>query len=132
MNTHGVQGRNISLDFHQEHLNRLIKTAIKSLGPNRQDSAIIRCGKALGTISKVLHQFDKDNDIAAASGAHSCPSQEKEVVKIVTELLKESVLTEISGRKFTCFPNPKNLLHAQHFSNIFTYVIEHLTAIHSP
>ena len=94
-------------------------TFIKSISTgcyqeNRQDSGIIQ---AFGTISQVLHQFDKDDNVAAASGAHSRPSQEKEVVKIVTELLKECILTEISRCKIDLFPQ-KNLLHAQHFSNI--------------
>ena len=111
-NTHSVQGKNIPLDNQQEHLNRLCKNAIKSLGHKRQESAVVRCGKALGTASNMLSQFDKDSSVASASGAHSCPSQDKELVKIVSELQHEGVLTESPGRKYSCFPNPKNLLHA--------------------
>ena len=36
INTAGVRGRNIPLDLHQEHLNRLCKDCVKGLGSNRQ------------------------------------------------------------------------------------------------
>ena len=35
LNVHGQCGRNISCDLHMEHLNRVVKTAIKGLGTNK-------------------------------------------------------------------------------------------------
>ena len=35
INTHGKKGKNISMDLHMEHLNRLCKTAINGLGSNK-------------------------------------------------------------------------------------------------
>ena len=47
INNHGIPGRNISMDLHMEHLNRLCKTAIEGLGANKSQKAIIRVGKQL-------------------------------------------------------------------------------------
>lgn len=133
VNTRGVQGRNIPMDFHQEHLNRLCKTIIHSLGPNRGDEAVIRCGKALGTVNNVLSQFDEDNDVAVPSGAHSCPSYAKEMCTLIKELKHTNILTEApAGRKHSSFPKPRSILHAQPSGKVLTYVLEHLqkTCIH--
>lgn len=132
VNTHGVPGRNIPMDFHQEHLNRLCKTTIHSLGPNRKDEAVIRCGKALGTVHNVLNQFDKDNAVAVPSGAHSHPSYQKELCTLIKGIKQNNILVEIPGRMHSSFPKPRSILHAQPYQNIKTYVLEHLqsNAIH--
>ena len=59
VNTQGVVGRNIPLDLHLEHLNRLCKTTIAHLGVNKTEDAIVRCSKALGTVHSVLDMFNK-------------------------------------------------------------------------
>lgn len=126
-NTHGVRGRNIPLDLHLEHLNRLCKNSIHGLGPNRKDEAIVRCGRALGTIHGVLNTFDVDNNIVLASGAHSCPSYKKELQTIVDELIRSRALAESStARKHDSFSKPTNVLHAQPIRSIVTWLVEHL------
>ena len=57
--------------LHQEHLNRLLKGMIKNFGANKKDEAIVCSSKALGTLHKMLCQFDKENHIQAPSGACS-------------------------------------------------------------
>jgi hypothetical protein len=126
VNTRGVQGHNIPIDLHQEHLNRLCKTTTSSLGPNRKEETVIRCGKALGTVHNVLTQFDKDNSVAVPSGAHSCPSYAKELFAIVKQLNDTDVLTEHPDRRHSSFPNPKNIMHAKPPQVTLTYVSEHL------
>ena len=74
MNTQGVQGKNIPLDLHLEHLNRICKTIIEHLGANKTDDVIVRCGKALGTMYRLLEKVDKDNSVSDVSGAHLKPS----------------------------------------------------------
>ena len=46
MNVHGLPGRNISSDLHQEHLNRVCKDAVRGLGTNQTEKSIGRVGKA--------------------------------------------------------------------------------------
>ena len=59
VNVHGTVGHNISCDLHMKHLNREIKTAIKCLGANKSQKAIIRTGKAIGVLSDCLGEFDE-------------------------------------------------------------------------
>ena len=76
-------------DLHMEHLNRLCKEAIKVLGPNKTfDAAITRVGKALGTISPALDNFDKEHDLAFKSHEHKRANFNKDLHTIVTELCK--------------------------------------------
>lgn len=42
VNTEGVQGKNIPLDLHQEHLNRICKTCIEGLAASKREEAIVR------------------------------------------------------------------------------------------
>ena len=58
INTHGYRGKNISADLHMEHLNRLAKDALLSLGSNIQDEAVERIGKCLRQTMKVLKIYD--------------------------------------------------------------------------
>lgn len=54
INVHGLRGHNISCDLHIEHLNRLAKSAIKCLGANKSQKAIVRVGKSIGTLEGTL------------------------------------------------------------------------------
>lgn len=49
INVHGLPGRNIPNDLHNEHLNRACKTPLKNLGPNKTAQCITRIGRAIGT-----------------------------------------------------------------------------------
>ena len=44
VNVHGRPGRNIPVDLHMEHLNRLANDAIKNLGSNKTVGAVARVG----------------------------------------------------------------------------------------
>ena len=78
ISTHASAGHNIPEDLHQEHLNKIIKDAIRGLGANKTEAAIVYAGKALGTLEPVLRQFDAENKIKNPSGAHKPPSAEKD------------------------------------------------------
>ena len=54
VNVHGLPGRNIPLDLHGEHLNRLAMDAIRNLRANKSEEAIKRVGRSIGTLSPVL------------------------------------------------------------------------------
>lgn len=45
INTRGVPGSNIPPDLHQEHLNRLVKDAVRGLHSNKSEKAITKVGK---------------------------------------------------------------------------------------
>ena len=45
MNTRGGSGKNVPVDLHNEHLNRLVKTAAAHIGAIVSTTAILQCGK---------------------------------------------------------------------------------------
>ena len=61
---------------------------IKNFGANKKDEAIVRSSKALGTLHKMLCQFDKENHIQAPSGAHRKASYKNELNSIIKEIKK--------------------------------------------
>jgi len=126
VNTKGVRGRNIPLDLHQEHLNRVCKDCVKGLHSNKTKDAIVRCGKALGTLNDLLINFDQSNHVASASGAHNSPSYEQDLKIIVEELLQTKVFDAVPNRRHKSFKNPRNILHAKTTDEVVDWVIEHL------
>lgn len=97
VNTRGVRGRNIPLDLHQEHLNRLCKDCVKGLGSNKTKPVIVRCSKALGTLNELLENFDEDSCVARPSGAHHVPSYKEDLHMIVQELQQNKIFDNIPG-----------------------------------
>ena len=86
INVHGRPGKNITADLQMEHLNRLVKQSIKTLGPNKTEKAITRIGRAIRTIDPVLQVFDQENSVQKPSGAHHIAGYERDRNIIVSEL----------------------------------------------
>ena len=130
INVHGRPGKNIPADLQMEHLNRLVKQSIKTLGPNKTEKAITRIGRAIGTVAPVLQVFDQENSVAKPSGAHHIAGYERDRNIIVSELIKSKVFTTIPGRMHSAFPNPRNILHAKEKRDVLTWMIERLSKCH--
>ena len=107
INTHGLLGHNTSCDLHMEHLNREAKTAIDGLGANKSQKAIQRTGKAIGTLTSTLNKFDATNNVPQVSGHHSVRSSEKDLCRVINELVKSEVFDTKPGRTHKSFPNMK-------------------------
>lgn len=104
INTHGYSGKNISADLHMEHLNRLAKDALLSLGSNIQDEAVERIGKCLRQTMKVLKIYDYENGIKEPSASHSKRSYKKDMQKLIQQLMDSSnVFQKIHGRAHSNF-----------------------------
>ena len=73
--------------LHQEHLNRVVKDFIRGLGANKTEDAIMRIGKALGTLFPVIENFDEENNVYNPAGAHKPPSSSKDRDLIIENLL---------------------------------------------
>ncbi len=111
INVHGNQGKNIPSDLYMEHLNRVVKDCIKSLGSNQTGRTIVKVSRALGNLVTILNKFDSVNKVAEVSGIHKCKSMEKDIEIIVNELKKYQVFKQISSRRHIRFPHPHNILH---------------------
>ena len=96
VNVHGLPGKNIAADLHMEHLNRI---AIKGLGTNKTEKAVMRVGRTISTIPPLLTNFDEENCIATPSGVHHAPGSEKDRNIVVSEHRKAKVFTLTTGQK---------------------------------
>ena len=109
VSTHSLPGRNIPEDLHQEHLNRVVKDFIRGLGANKTEDAIMRIGKALGTLFPVIENFDEENNVYNPAGAHKPPSSSKDQDLIIENLLKCNLFSSHPHRCYPSFSEPKNL-----------------------
>jgi len=105
INVHGRPGHNISCDLHMEHMNRIVKTCIQCLGANKSEKAIVRAGKSMITLMKVLEQFDQDNGVERGSGSHTRKQSTKDLLRIVQQLVDARVFKPETGRKHASFPH---------------------------
>ena len=103
INLHGLPSHNISCDLHMEHLNRVAKTAVEGLGANKSKKAIIRVGKAVGTLSTLLENFDKQHHVSVPSGHHSKKSISKDLKEILRILQNQEVFKQKEGRRHKSF-----------------------------
>lgn len=101
-----------------EHLNRLCKGAITGLGANKSQRGITRAAEALGTITPVLSNYDSDNKVAVVSGIHNAPPQEKDVKKVVNQLLLSDVFSIKPHRKHLSFSKVRDVLHHEKHSDL--------------
>lgn len=108
INTHGLPGHNIECDLHMEHLNRLCKTSIKSMGANKTKKAIQRASKAISSTSAIVGNFDEITTVKAPSQKHSTTSISKDRDVILHVLNSNSTFKEIQGRKHKSFPKLNN------------------------
>ncbi len=108
VNTHGQKGHNIPADLHMEHLNRLCKDAVSHLGANKTPHAIVRAGKAISVLGKVMQQFDSTSDVKHTSGFHTQRDMSGDLKKVLAEIHgKSQVFAHLPGRKHRSFPYVK-------------------------
>uniref|UniRef100_A0A1X7TR30 DUF6589 domain-containing protein n=1 Tax=Amphimedon queenslandica TaxID=400682 RepID=A0A1X7TR30_AMPQE len=103
INVHGLPARNIPCDLYMEHLNRVVKEALKGLGANKTEKAMVYVGKAVGALDSVHKNYDYDNCINEGSGSHRAASFSKELRKVVKVLLNEKALQLTLNRTHKSF-----------------------------
>ena len=108
INTHGRPGKNISCDLYMEHLNRLLKDAIKALGANKTTKAIDRVGKCIAPLDELLDRFDTAYDYSSQSDHHKIPKANKDITIMLEQLHKADVFRCIPGRKHRAFSKFRN------------------------
>ena len=129
INVHGLPARNIPADLHMEHLNRIAKDAIKSLGANKTKRAIERVGKSIGMLSPLLHQFDQEHGLKPISGAHHRANLQKDLGIIVAELMKVDIFSIQADRKYPTFQSPRDLLHVKSDSDVRDWMVSRLETL---
>lgn len=123
-NTKGKIGQNISLDLRLEHLNNLLKSCMKSLGSNFNESSAQRISRAIGGIEMVLESVDKDCKLSEKNTTHSVKDPLETVQQIVEDLTKENVFKFVPNRPgYKSFPNfPSNILENVDYNTLYSWM----------
>lgn len=121
-NVSGKAGGNIPLDLRMEHLNKLLKTALKQLGSNISEDAAQRIAKALPGLERLISNVDSDCNVTGKRGYHNAKHLKETVLQITQDLLSEEAFDCKSGRKYQCFKKFKSdLLHKLDHREFFSW-----------
>jgi L1 cell adhesion molecule like protein len=99
INTHGLPGRNISCDLYMEHLNRLLKEAIKAPEANKTPKVIDCVGKCIAPLDELLERFHTIHNYSPHSDHHKNPSAVKDITIMLEQLRKADVFHSTHGCK---------------------------------
>lgn len=126
-------GKRISRDLRLEHVNKVSKEIIRSLGfPNINDQSIREATRATGITEKLLHQSNEDCGIAESNSGH-CNKQKHPTFKIVLDQLVNRVKTfdYTPGRSYTAYANLKrNLFQDINKQQLHRWIKRHRTSWH--
>lgn len=87
VNIHGVQGKNIPMDLHLEHLNNFLKEQLKTLRSNLDEKNAKRVSEAMNNIRTLVLTTEKNLNVKkASSGAQK--RDYRETVKKMTKEMK--------------------------------------------
>lgn len=130
INDHGYCGKNISMDLHMEHLNKLCKTSIQGLGANKSVKAIQRVGKTVGVTDDLINNFDLQNNVASISGVHNEKSMEKDLNMIIKELQEIRAFKVTSDKVHDSFKNlSTNLIRTLDEKSVKGWMVERVAQL---
>ena len=120
-------GGNIPLDLALEHYNNTLKNITKHLGPNSTNKRVIgRFCKALTVSKKLMQNFDKGCAIFQRSGKHVAASSLKDLKKVVSNLIQQRAMTELPGRKYSCYSEMQpSLIEGFDVHSTYKWIGEH-------
>lgn len=104
-NPKGGEGKNVPLDLHNEHLNRVFKDDINTFRANISDTSVSRSSQAIGPMMDMLTAVDTMVHVKTPSGRHIGPSIKLDFESILEVLLDEEVFRTKKDRKHKHFPN---------------------------
>jgi L1 cell adhesion molecule like protein len=135
INTHGIAGHNIPSDLFMEHLNRICKSAIGNLGPNKTPIGLKRAGMCVGVLAEVLASLDTELGVAEHSGHHSSPSARKDMNIILQQLLEARVFSYVENRKYHCSDLygkiHKNCISRLNYNSLIKWMREQVDCLHN-
>ena len=112
MNVKGGAGNNIPCDLYNEHINKLLKYIIGSMGSNLTESALQRSARSVTALQQICERFDAQSGVPRRTTAHSTKSDRDDVKKVVDTVLNNKLLVEMGHREHRSFRDIKlNPLH---------------------
>ena len=103
VNTRGGAGRNIPCDLYNEHIVRLIKDVISSMGANLTEKALQRAARSVSTLHSVCKQFDSESSVPVTTAAHSTRADKNNTQRVVKAVLDNDLLNIKPGRSHRNF-----------------------------
>ena len=79
INTHGGLGHNIPCDYHNEHINKLIKESINHMGANFSQKAMTKIARSVTYISNLSNRLDQQCGIHPLSSSHTTTNDSADV-----------------------------------------------------
>ena len=117
---------NIPLDLLLEFYNKVIKEAVKKLGPSASQKSLDRICHSLGMTTAMMKLFDSTLSVFRRSGKHIQKSTRSDTEKPVHELVKNKAFTPTPGRKYTFYAKMKpSILCGFDLRKMFSWINEH-------
>ncbi len=107
VNWRGGAGHNIEDDLAQEISNRLGKSIVQRMGPNKTPSSISKVCKASNGIHLLVQQFDDSLNIHAKSVQHTTRDSLKDEKEMVAEIVQLDPFNYVPERHHDSFPGIK-------------------------
>jgi hypothetical protein len=107
VNTRGGMGNNIPCDLYNEHMNKLLKHIIVTMGSNLTESSLQQAARSVSKLQAICRQFDKQSDVPIGTVAHSTRSTTQDITKVIAVVMNEKLLQMIPGRAHSTFQNMK-------------------------
>ena len=104
INIRGGMGRNIPCDLHNEHVNKLLKEVIANMGSNLTEVALRLAAQSVSAMETICQKFDKSSGVPLGTQAHSTKSDETDVARVTSTVLKQNLFTVTQGRKYHAYP----------------------------
>lgn len=123
VNTHGGPGRNLPCDLFNEHMNKLFKEIVGSMGANFTKESIQRAARSVSTLSKITATYDSEAGVPVQAVAHAVLDDESEVCRVVDVLVANKSLTVTKGRELSQFKNfDRNPLHGIDWKKLTSWI----------
>ena len=99
VNNKGEPDSNLPIDLDVEHLNRPLKTDVKTYRGELTDKTVQRISRSVEASDKVLKNFDKQTGVKRRSGTHKSADFKQDIMKIVDHLHNKQVYNTKPGRE---------------------------------
>ena len=103
----GGAGNNMEDDMAQEIFNRLSKSVVQRMGPNKTFKSISKVCKATNGIKEVTEQFDASACIHQSSVQHTTRDSLKDEKEMVEDLVQLDPFQKVPERCHNSFPDIK-------------------------
>ena len=123
INTTNIIGRNIPMDLHLEHLNKLLKCIMRNMGSNMTDNSVKLAAECIQVVHSICSKFEEcTSNCAPNSNTHSAPSIQQDFELVVQCLKDQQVCSPTRARKHSSFKFSNNLLQQLKYKNLITWL----------